>query len=128
MTLIARYPALATGLVIGLIMAAGAYAAGGGAGEAAVSFGIVAGYAVLVTIAGTRNETASALAGRPVDERWEHIGLEACAVALGVSSVAVLAGFLVAQVSGGDWKPYALIACVMGLSYLGSVVLLRARH
>ena len=128
MTSIVRYPALAVGLVIGMIMAGGAFAGGAGAGEAALSFGIVAGYALVVTIAGRRSETASALAGRPVDERWEHIGLEACALALGVSSVAVLVGVLVAQVTGGDWKPYALIACVMGVSYLGSLVVLRARH
>jgi len=127
-TIIARYPALLVGVVIGPLMAAASLAGGGSPAEAAAALVIVVGYGIVVTALGHRSETASALAGRPVDERWEHINLEACAYALGISGIVVLAAFLVAEITGGTWQPYAGVAAVMAVSYLGSLVLVRARH
>jgi hypothetical protein len=128
MTIIFRYPALIVGVVIGPLMAAASLAGGGSPAEAAAALVIVLGYGIAVTSLGRRSETASALAGRPVDERWEHINLEACAYALGISAIVVLAAFLVAEITNGTWQPYAWVAAVMAVSYLGSLLLVRARH
>jgi len=40
----------------------------------------------------------------------------------------VLAAFIAAEATGGAWQPYALVAAVMAVSYLGSLILVRARH
>jgi hypothetical protein len=45
----------------------------------------------------------SVLAGRPIDERWQHINLEASTWVLGVSAIVVLAAFVAAQASRSDW-------------------------
>jgi hypothetical protein len=128
MTRIARWPALAIGIPIGVVIAAARLAGGGTIIDALVVLAIAVGYAVLVTVIGSRNDTVSALAGRPVDERWEHIGLEASALAFGASAIAVLAIFALTQAGGGAWQPYALVAAVMGVSYAGSLVIVRLRH
>jgi hypothetical protein len=128
MTRVAEHPALAAGIVIGIVVGAVELLTGTAPGEAAISLAIIVGYAVLITAAGRRSETASALAGRPVDERWEHINLEACALALGLSAIVVMIAFLVANATGGDWKPYAFMGAAMAVSYFGSLVVLRVRH
>jgi hypothetical protein len=127
-TYIAKYPALVVGLVIGFVMAAAEIAGGGSPAQAALVLAIVAVYAVAVTILGRRSETASALAGRPVDERWEHINMEACVWAFGISAIVVLGAFIVVDATGGAWQPYAFVGVVMAISYLGSLLLVRARH
>jgi len=127
-TAMRRSPVLAVGIVIGLVMGTAALMGGGEAWRAALTTVIPIGYAALVTILARRSESASVLAGRPVDERWEHINLEASAWALGASAVVVLAAFVVVQAQGGDWLPYALIGLAMAVSYVGSLVLVRLRH
>lgn len=124
---IARSPVLAVGLIVGLVIGASEVAAGGSAFAIVAGAGFPIAYALLVTIVGRRSETVSVLAGRPVDERWEHINLEASAWALGISAIAVIAAFVVVQASHGDYLPYAFIGAVMALAYVGSLVLIRAR-
>jgi len=125
---IARSPVLVTGVLIGAGLGLARLAGGGSPTEALLAFAITAGYALVVTLLARRSETAGALAGRPVDERWEHINLEACAWALGVTAIAVVAAFAVAEATGGDWQPYALVAVTMGVAYFGSLVIVRVRH
>ena len=96
--------------------------------RAGISVAIILAWSILVTVLGRRSETVSVLAGRPVDERWEHINLEACAYALAVSAVVVLAAFVVADATGGDWQPYGFMGVVIAVSYLGSLLVLRTRH
>jgi len=127
-TSIARSPVLVTGVLIGAGLGLARLAGGGRPTEALLAFAITAGYALVVTLLARRSETAGALAGRPVDERWEHINLEACAWALGVTAIAVVAAFAVAEATGGDWQPYALVAVTMGVAYFGSLVIVRVRH
>ena len=124
---IARSPVLGIGLVIGLVLGATEVASGGSAARVLAAGGIPIAYAVLVTHLGRRSETASVLAGRPVDERWEHFNLEASAWALGASAIFVIAAFVVVQASGGDYLPYAFTGAVMALAYVGSLVLIRLR-
>jgi hypothetical protein len=124
---IARSPVFITSLVIGLVMASSEIVAGGSLGRIALAGAIPIAYGLLVTVVGRRSETVSVLAGRPVDERWQHINLEASTWALGVSAIVVLAAFVMAQATGGEWLPYAFIGAVMALAYVGSLVLIRLR-
>lgn len=127
MTLVRRFPLVIVGALIGVAIAAADLAGGQAPYRAAISFAIVLGYAAAVSILATRSETMSVLAGRPVDERWEHINLEATALALGVSGIVALAAFLAAELTGRDPAAFAFMAAVIGLSYIGSVVFLRLR-
>lgn len=128
MTIIARYPVLAVGIPIGLVLAAAELAGGGTIPQAALTLSIVAAYAVLVTILGRRSETISTLSGRPVDERWEHINLEACAWALAATAIVVVSAFAVTTATGGEWLPYAFMGSAIAVSYVGSLFVLRTRH
>lgn len=127
MTLVRRFPLVIVGALIGVAIAAADLAGGQAPYRAAISFAIVLGYAAAVSILANRSETMSVLAGRPVDERWEHINLEATALALGVSGIVALAAFLAAELTGRDPAAFAFMAAVIGLSYIGSVVFLRLR-
>ena len=128
MTILRRAPVLAFGTLIAIAFGAAELAGGASPVRAGVSVAIILGWSILVTVLSRRSETMSALAGRPVDERWEHIGIEASAYAMAVSAVVVLGAFVVADATGGDWQPYAFIAVVIAVSYLGSLFILRARH
>src|SRR3989304_4871673 len=67
---------------------------GGPIWRAAISTAIPIGYALLVTLLARHSETASVLAGRPVDERWELMNQEAAAGGLGLSAIVILAAFI----------------------------------
>lgn len=123
-----RSPVLWIGAVIGLVLAASELLGGDSIVTAAVSIAIVIGFAMLVTLLQGRSETAASLAGRPVDERWEHIGLEASAYAFAASALATLGALAIVQATGGDWQPYAGVAVIMAIAYAGSLVVVRARH
>lgn len=124
---IARSPVLVVGLIIGLVFGASEVAVGGSPIRILLGGGIPIAYAALVSIVARRSETASVLAGRPVDERWMQMNLTASTWALGVSAIVVLAAFVIVQATGGDYLPYAFVAAVMALSYFGALVLLRLR-
>jgi hypothetical protein len=127
MTTLRRSPVLVVGIVIGLVFGAAALAGGGPYWRAAIAAAIPIGYAILVTLVARRSETVSVLAGRPVDERWEHMNLEASAWALGVTAIVALGAFVVADATRGDWTPWALICSVMAASYAGSLAVIRLR-
>jgi hypothetical protein len=126
-TAIRRSPVLWVGVVAGLAIGAAELAGGGPPWRAAISTAIPIGYAVLVTLLARRSETVSVLAGRPVDERWELMNQEAAAWALGLSAIVILAAFIVADATGGDWLPYAFIGAVMAFAYVGSLAVIRLR-
>lgn len=126
-TTVRRSPVLGVGIAIGLVFGAAGLIGGDPPWRAAISAAIPVGYALLVAIVGRRSETVSVLAGRPVDERWEHINLEASAWALGVTAVAILAAFIVADATAGEWMPYASMGAVMAVSYVGSLAVIRLR-
>jgi len=50
-------------------------AGGSSPAEALLALVITAGYAFVITLLSVQSETVGALAGRLVDERWEHINL-----------------------------------------------------
>jgi hypothetical protein len=127
MTVARRSPVLVVGIVVGLILGAAEIVGGGPPWRVAISTLIPVGWASAVTVLGRRDETMGVLAGQPVDERAVHMNLEASAVALGITAVAVLAAFVVAEATHGDWAPYAFTAVVMAGAYVGSLVVLRVR-
>jgi hypothetical protein len=127
MTVIRRSPVLVVGVLVGIVIGAAELIGGGPVWSAGLSAAIPIGYALVVTVLSRRSETASVLAGRPVDERWEFMNQEAAAWALGLSAIVILAGFVVADASGGDWMPYALIGAAMAAAYAGSLAVIRLR-
>jgi hypothetical protein len=126
-TAMRRSPVLWVGVIVGLVIGAAELAGGGSALRAAISTAIPICYADLVTLLARRSETASVLAGRPVDERWELMNQEAAAWALGLSAIVVIAAFIVADAMSGDWLPYAFVGAVMALAYVGSLAVIRLR-
>jgi hypothetical protein len=126
-TAIRRSPVLVVGVVAGLVIGAAELVGGGTIALAAISTAIPIGYALLVTLLARRSETASVLAGRPVDERWEVMNQEAAAWALGISAIVILAAFVVADATGGDWRPFAFTGAVMAVAYVGSLAAIRLR-
>lgn len=127
-TRIMTSPVVWVGVIAGALIGAAQYAGSGALGSAVLGAAIPIGYAVVVTLLGHRSALASALAGRPIDERWEHINLEATAWALGISAVVVLGAVIVALAYGGQWQPYALIGAVMAAGYLVSLIVVQLRH
>jgi hypothetical protein len=127
-TAVPRSPVLVVGLIAGLLMGAAELIRGDEVWRAALATLIPIGYAVVVAVLARRSESASVLAGHPVDERWEHINLEASAWAFGASAIVVLAAFVVMTARHGDWAPFAFIGAVMAVAYVGSLVLVRVRH
>lgn len=127
MAVVRRNPIVITGAIAGVAIGGAQLAAGDPPWRAALALVFTIGYGLLVTGLARRSETASVLAGRPVDERWEHLNLEASAWALGATAMVALAAFVVAEATGADWLPYAFICVVIAIAYLGSLVLLRIR-
>lgn len=128
MTTIVRSPVLIVGVVIGIVFAAAALVAGEEAWHAVLAAAFPIGYGAVVTLVGRRSDTASVLSGRPVDERAMHLNEEASAWALGITAIVIVVAFIVAEAGRGDWTPYAFIAAVMAIAYIGSLLVLQARH
>jgi hypothetical protein len=125
---IATSPVIWIGVVAGVLTGAAAYIGGSGLWPAALGGSIPIAYGIAVTFLARRSAVSSVLAGRPVDERWEHIGLEATALTLGISAVVILGAFIVSLAIGGEWQPYAFAGAVMALAYLFSLIVVRMRH
>ena len=95
--------------------------------EALVAFVIVAGYALALRVLQSHSDVASLLSGMPGDERWASINSRALAAAAQVVAVVLVVAFLIVQFGGGDATPYAGIAAVFGVSYLGALAWIRSR-
>ena len=116
-----------TGVLLAVMIGAVEYQRTGSAVEGLVAFLIVAGYALLVLVLQSRSETASLLAGRPVDERWSSINDRALARAANVMAVFLAAAFVVVEVTGGDAMPYAWSALVLVVAYVTATLWYRWR-
>ena len=121
-------PVVGVGLMVGLIIGGADLVAGHLLWQAALGLAIPVAYGIVVTLVGTRSETVSVLAGRPVDERWQHINLVASTWAFGASAIVLLATFVVTNATGGDRMPYAFMGAVMAAAYVGSLAILRLRR
>lgn len=127
-TRIAISPVIGIGVIVGGLMGVAQYAGGSGLASAVLVAAIPIGYAIVVTLLGRRSAVSSVLAGRPIDERWEHISLEATAWALGISATVVVGAVIVAMATGGQWQPFAFVGAVMAAGYLVALIAVQQRH
>jgi len=128
MTTVVRSPVFVVGVIVGLAFGAAELVGTGEAWRAFVSGAIPIAYAAIVTIVGRRSDSLSVLAGRPIDERAMHVNEEASTWALGLTAIVVVAAVAWQVASRGDWVPFAAVAVVMAVAYLGSLFVLQARH
>jgi hypothetical protein len=128
MTTIIRSPVFIVGIVAGLALGAAELIGSGEAWRAMVSGGIPIVYAAVVTIVGRRIDSLSVLADRPIDERAAHVNEEASTWAFGLSAIVVVGVVAWQLANRGDWAPYAAVAVVMALAYVGSLLVLQTRH
>ena len=115
------------GLAVGGVLGLADLAANGSPGRALIDVAIVGGYTLVLALLQSRSETASVLAGSPVDERWAAINLQALATAGLVAAVVSLGGFVLAEVTGHDWSGFAIVAGAIGIAYIGGVIWYRWR-
>jgi hypothetical protein len=114
------------GLIVGGALGAADFL-GGSPLRAVTDVAIVAGYSVVLTLLRSRSETASVLAGLPVDERWQSINLHALAAAGMIGAVVALCGFALAVATGRDASGFMVVAGAVGVSYIGAVIWFRSR-
>ncbi len=126
-TSMSRWLVPIVGFVLGLLIAAALLGNDASPLQAAVSFVIVAGYAIALRVLQTRSDMASLLSGLPRDERWESINLRALSMAAQVIAVVLVAAFLVTSFRGADPMPYAWLGAVFAITYLGALVWYRTR-
>ena len=122
-----RWWLVLVGLVIGGILGLADLAASGAPSRALIDIVIIVGYTLILALFRSRSETASVLAGLPVDERWEAINLHALAAAGLVAAVASLGGLVLSEINGHDGSGFAIVAGVVGIAYIGGVLWYRWR-
>lgn len=115
------------GLVLGLLISAAELAQHASLAEALLGFAIVAAYALAILLLQSRSETVSLLSGLPVDERWASINQRALASAAQIIAAVLLGAFIIVEFGGGDAMPYAAMAAIFGVAYLGSMMWYRWR-
>ena len=118
MTTLSRWFVPAVGFVLGLLFAAAELARNASPWQAALTFAIVAGYALALRALQSRSDMAGLLSGLPRDERWASINVRALSLAGQVIAIVLVAAFLVTQFGGGDATTYAQLGAVFGVSYL----------
>jgi hypothetical protein len=112
-------------LFLGLLIL-GAFAAGGNAGEGAISFGVMAALGA-VFLFGRRSETLQGLGGPGRDERWAMIDVHATALAGVALILVVIGGWLYEVANGRDGDPFTWLCAVGGVAYVLAVAVLRRR-
>jgi hypothetical protein len=128
MTTVVRSPVFVTGVIVGLALGAAELVGSGEWWRAIVSGGIPIVYGAVVTLVGRRSDSLSVLAGRPIDERSAHVSEEASTWAFGLTAIVVVGTIAWQIATRGDWAPYATVAVVMAVAYVGSLLVLQARH
>jgi hypothetical protein len=116
-----------TGLIIGGILIGIELSQGARLDRAIGGVAILFAYAAVLWFFQNRSETVSAVAGRPVDERWQVIHQRAMAAAATIAAIVALVGFGGMELLGRDNWQFALMAGVIGLGYLVGVVWYRWR-
>jgi len=114
-------------LVVGLLMAFAEMGQHASAVQVILAFAIVGAYALALVVLQSRSETVSLLSGLPVDERWASINQRSLASAAQVIAVALVGAWIVVEFAGGDAMPYASMAAVFAVAYLGSILWFRWR-
>jgi hypothetical protein len=108
--------------VIGGILVAIELAQGAPLWRAIGGFAILAAYGTILLIFQSRSETVRTLAGDPMDERWKRIHEESMVGVANVAAVTALGGFGFCEATGRDGSEFAIVAAVVGLSYMVGLV------
>jgi hypothetical protein len=122
-----RWWLVLVGVVFGGVLGLADFIASGSPSRALTDVAIVGGYTLVLALFRSRSETASVLAGVPVDERWEAINLHALATAGLVAALVSLGGFVAAEVTAHDGSGFGILAAVIGVAYIGGVIWYRWR-
>jgi hypothetical protein len=122
-----RWLVPALGLVLGLLIALAELAQHASPIAGVTAFAIVFGYTLVVAILQSRSETAQLLSGLSIDERWDSIHQRAQASTAQIMAAVLVGTFIVVEFAGGDAMPYAGMAAVFGIAYLGSILWYRWR-
>jgi Na+/H+ antiporter NhaD/arsenite permease-like protein len=128
LTTFSKWLVPAVGFVIGALMSLALIGRNAAPWQVALSFAIVAGYALALRFLQSRSETASLLSGMPADERWEAINQKSLSNAAQVMAVVLVVAFLWISFTGGDVLPYAWVGAVFAVAYLGSIAWYRIRN
>ena len=116
-------PVFSVGMGVVALIAAWA---GGQLAVGVIAFGVMAGFGLLVLLAG-RSETVRGLRGDGRDERFAQIDLRATAAAGLVLISVLIVCWLTAIARGRSGSPYDWLGAIGGLTYLLAVVVLRWR-
>lgn len=116
-------PAFSLGLGVVIL---GASWLGGHPGEGAYSLAIMAGFGLVILLAG-RSETIRGLRGDGRDERFALIDLRATATAGLVLIITLIVSWLVEIARGHSGSPYDWLCAIGGLAYALAVAFLRWR-
>jgi hypothetical protein len=116
-------PAFSLGL--GIVVLAASWL-GGHPGEGAYSLAIMAGFGLVILLAG-RSETIRGLRGDGRDERFAQIDLRATAAAGLVLIITLIVSWLVEIARGHSGSPYDWLCAIGGLAYVLAVAFLRWR-
>ena len=113
-------------LVLGLVML-GVSWLGGHPGQGLISLAVLAGFGLVILLAGRRSETIRGLSGEGRDERFAQIDLQASALSGLAVIVALIVAWLVATARGQSGSPYDWLLAIAGLSYVLAVAWFRWR-
>jgi hypothetical protein len=116
-----RFFVPAVALVLGLLITFAELGQHPSTIQIVLGIAVVGAYSLALLLLQSRSETASLLAGMPVDERWSSINEKALAGAAQVIAVALVGTFIVVEYSGGDAMPYAFMTAVFGAAYLAFI-------
>lgn len=110
---------------MGAIALAAAWA-GGQPGVGVIALGVMAGFGLLVLLAG-RSETVRGLRGDGRDERFAQIDLRATAAAGLMLIVVLIVSWLTEIARGHSGSPYDWLCAIGGLAYLLAIAFFRWR-
>ena len=107
-------------VICGLVLAGAALIAGN-AGYALFAIALFSAVAAAIA-AGGRSETIRGMRGDGTDERFRAIDLSATAFAGSIVILTVVVAFIVEIARGHDGNPYAWLAAIGGVAYVGAYV------
>jgi hypothetical protein len=115
-------PTVVAGLAGGILIMVAVLRQGAPIWSAVLGFAVMVGYVGLLVVFQARHDTIGTLAGNPADERWGLISSRAMELAATCAAVVAVGGYVVTEFAGRDNWQFALMAVVVGVSYLAGVV------
>lgn len=118
---------LLVGIILGALLIGLEVRQGAPLNRAAEAMVLLIAFLGAIWVFQTRSEMASALAGKPVDERWQHMHERATMAAMGMGLFVAVLGFAVMEAMGRDNWQFALMALVPSFGYMAALAWYRWR-